>query len=96
MSRDTDMDSLIEGVIVKNFFVNNSAGWATETKRGNAEELDKDMLEAVSQCRAAGNTDEAIEANIRMNLRTYGFVDETFPVERWLGKTAAQEEQEDE
>ena len=95
MSRDMDMDFLIEGVIVKNFFVNNSAGWVTEAKKANAEELDKDMLEAVSQCRAAGNTDEAIGANIRMNLRTYGFVDETFPVERWLGKAAAQQEKED-
>ena len=83
-----DMDFLIEGVLVKNFFTFID-DWPVEPKKADPQELDKDMITAIQKSRSMGETDAAIEENIRTNLMVYGFDDKTFPIERWLA--AAQE-----
>ena len=88
-----DMDFMIEGVLVNNFF-EFTDGWPNKQKKADAKQLDKDMIEAIVKSLALGESDTAIEANIRLNLNVYGFADKTFPIERWL--SAAQEKQEDE
>ena len=78
-----DMDDLIEGVLVKNFFTSMD-GWPVEPKRADPKQLDNDMITAIQKSRSMGETDTAIEENIRTNLMVYGFDNKTFPIERWL------------
>ena len=85
-----DMDFLIEGVLVKNFFTNMD-GWPVEAKKADPEQLDNDMITAIRKSRSMGETDAAIEKNIRMNLGVYGFDDKTFPIERWLAAAGEKE-----
>ena len=81
-----DMDFLIEGVLVQNFFtfVN---GWPSQSKKADLQQLDNGMIIAIRKSRDMGETDKSIEQNIRMNLRIYNFDDKTFPIERWLAAT---------
>ena len=53
-------------------------------RKFSGKELDIAMFDAISKSRELGLTEEEIECSIRLNLRTYGYADDTFPVERWM------------
>jgi len=75
-----DGDFEIEGAIIHTF------GWMLpERLKPTAVGLDEALKEAIKKCRDMKLTDNEIEESIRLNLRTYGYKDDTFPVEKWMG-----------
>ena len=93
-----DGDNLLEGVVInklwgpitqkKGGFEDNPLALLLDTSQfGNPPtktSLSNDFKGAVAECRSMGMTDDEIEHCIRLNLRTYGCDDKTFPVAEWM------------
>lgn len=76
-----DGDFKIEGVVLKRLY-----GFAGEQLRPTETELTRCMRSVVAQCREMGLTEEEIEGSVRLNLRTYGYDDKTFPIDHYMGR----------
>ena len=82
--RYLDGDFVIEGVIANHLYQHPVFG---AEKKPSADELDQLFMGAVRECREMGLTDEEIRWSIGLNLRTYNFDDETFPIDRWMSES---------
>lgn len=84
-------DFEIEGAILKTFArgTYNAAADAMGYAKPIAGRTSKSgstlaMKNAIKRARQLGLTDAEILDCVRLNLRTYGFDDTTFPIDRWM------------
>ena len=82
-----DGDFEIEGVIVNTLYGKLNPSHKPPT----TAELDDAMFTVITKCRRIGLSEEEIEHSIRLNLRTYNYADNTFPVEKWMGQTTTRQ-----
>jgi hypothetical protein len=92
------MDSIIEGTVINSLWgplavrdgvlENNPLAGMLSTKdfkkNPTGESLARDFGEAIDEARKMGHTDEEIKKNIRLNLQTYNFNADTFPIDDWM------------
>jgi len=76
-SKYIDADFIIEGVLAR-------PALGQDTPLDTADKWSGRMKAAIAEVRSMGLSEEEIEYSIRLNLRTYGFDDSTFPIEEWL------------